>query len=811
MTPRREREIHLMELVQRLANDDTRRTASAEILLEMGTLAADENERATMHEINMLLKMLTRQLTDQKGPVAVAILELIADAARLHKTEHLMTALPHVANSLLKALATYDGRVHRACAAVFGTFAACLAWPVSLRSDDHAPVWQGVQLSPLLGPLMAVLSSSVKEQQVGACTCLVEIVSMAPTPLLLNALSALVGKCISLLRMRQTLVVAPLLGALRALAHVAGEAFEPHAERVLAEAVALAKERRLLVETDDWHVKKAAAELAAGLACQFAYLLPCKEDGEFNENDAAESPAQPTATSTPGSIAMRTVAPVSRESLYRLLGRLRTDPAKPVRESVLDALAALKVHCPLPETASAPQSAERAPRKSGTPVSLRRAKEEAATAAAEAKENDGVLIISPGNPSRPTSARPPAVSPAPLTAEPTLTPTISPARFGGPRTLFGEHNDFGASNAPHPPADKSLAKKESVLAPAAFVFDDGAQSEQPNAEELAPPLLAEAAAATEQADAMEKSVSEVPVSGNFARAEQLGRTPAKPPTPSTAAATTAAAAADDWKKELSLQLDELAPSAELAAAPAPAIASAPKARTGLRLPLLLLAAALAAAALQLSGPHASLLGARTPIFIAVGRAEVGAVSCVLRTELGGVAVEHCGTLPPAAEHAVVEEVVVAAEPEPRSPTFGMPEGATVDLAGGVAVCEANGESACIIVGWTLPAAAAPPAAAPVAPAASAGGLGAFGKLFALLAMVAGVAWAARAHTAKPARGADLGSFVEYDSALRSPVRRSRRLSGIKAPLGSPAQSPGPLLAPSPAQHIPTSARKLVLA
>jgi len=195
------------------------------------------------------------------------------------------------ARSLLKALSTYDGRVHRACALTFGALAACLSWPVALHAEEVPAHWQGVRLAPLLAPLTCVLSGQVREQQTGACACIVEIAAAAPTALLNDALPALVSKIVALLRTKQTIVTAPLLNALRALSGVSGALFAPYAQRCVADALSLAKERHLLTETDDWHVKKAAIELLGALACDFPTLVPSAPPKERSSADGAAAAA----------------------------------------------------------------------------------------------------------------------------------------------------------------------------------------------------------------------------------------------------------------------------------------------------------------------------------------------------------------------------------------------------------------------------------------------------------------------------------------------------------------------------------------
>jgi hypothetical protein len=105
LSPKRERELQLLEVVQRLGCDDTRRTAANEINATLSNLAAEPSERAIVHDLNMILKMLTRQMVDQKGPVVVSTVDLITDAARLHKTEHLAPALPHLVHRSAARLA----------------------------------------------------------------------------------------------------------------------------------------------------------------------------------------------------------------------------------------------------------------------------------------------------------------------------------------------------------------------------------------------------------------------------------------------------------------------------------------------------------------------------------------------------------------------------------------------------------------------------------------------------------------------------------------------------------------------------------
>lgn len=895
LSPKREHEIQLLELVQRLTCDDTRRTASSEILSILTNLAADSNERAVVHELNMLLKMLTRQLVDQKGPAVVATLDLIAEAARLHKTEHIMPAVPHIVHwcalcgralgrsathlnfapypahlcarrrlttaarirssptlplrSLVKTLSTYDGRVHRACALVFGAFAACLNWSAGARADEAQPGhWAGVQLAPLLSPLCCVLTGQVKEQQTGASVCIVEVVAMAPTPLLNNALPALVAKVLALVRTRQTLVSAHLLGGLRAMCHVGGVLFEPMAAAVLQEAVAIAKERRLATETDDWHVKKAAVELIGALACRFPAVVPLAppkeptaEAGGGTPSSAQREAASPAQHGTPTQPHAGSHAPVTRESVYRLLGKLRTDPAKPVREAVCEALDAMKAHCALPAHStprnSLPGSAAGSRRNSSTPASLRKAKEAAAAAADMLKENapDGQIIISPGNrPARSLFA-------APVNE---TQPGAADAPSHGSKAL-GERNDMAGAEPADTQPRKTVTPAGNQLAieedEARVDFaDDGAAAAT---DEAAAEALA-AEALTTYYDADEASVPRAPANEGspgavvqrivqrvFVPSRTLDRTPLAEHSQQQQQQHDGQARGvedgeEDWKRMLSpafealpvatprslirqlnspasqqpqepmLQqpsfgaadagpagAEESAAEASTAAAsskPTQAKPAKSRARNGLRL---VLAAALISAAVFLAQTRVQ---QPTVPRVASGSSGGGARQCVERLELGGVAVQHCGIVEPprmlaqaialialpASAPAVPEEVpapaqALAAPQQPQPPPFGMPEGADADIEGGVAHCVMSGERTCNIVDWSAPVAAA------VSGKAGDEGMPPLGfPRMSSFVFAALIAWLAhRATRQRKGGGAEnLGSYVEYNERLRSPVR-----------------------------------------
>jgi hypothetical protein len=785
LTPKRERELALLDAVQRLGSDDTRRVASAELTSTLVALAAEPNERAIAAELGALLKMLTRQLElgVQKGPAVVAVVDLLAESARQHKTADVLPALPHVVGALLKALQTCDGRVHRAIAAAFGAFTACLDWSSAACAEECAPPWQGVQLGALLGPLTGALSGQIKELQTGACVCLVEIVSMAKQALLRDALAALVGRLVALIKGKQTLASAQLLGVLCTLSKAAGDSFEPHVERLVFEAVALGRERRTLLETDDWHVKKAATELLRELCGRFPQRVPSERD----DDDAARAAdgRQPT---------------VSREAVYRLLGKLRTDPAKPVREAVADALDQLRARCPLPEGSAAARPSPASDRRaSASPGALRGVKEALAAAAAAAKENapDDVFVISP-----PPRAPPP--------------PSVADLLSDEAGRAFGERRN-ARPPSPKPPSGKKGAALVATAVPTVTLQLDTSSALE-RADDSAETAAELGSAAPTRASSAE---------GVFVPSMKLQRTPlaGRQPSPPSPEREWPIETADDWKRMLSPSLDGFMaafptprtlpraaePGTPLAAAAAAATPSAvavatprtvrvegPERRTRLPARWLLVAVAVAAGLALARAP------ARAPAAVDVARP--ARAHCVTRRELGNVEVQHCSeALSANAQPASVDAAALPATP--AAPLHGMPAGADAHFAGGVGACAATDARTCDVVGWTVSEAELAATAARTARAdhfdATLRAVAAR-ALAALVALVVGCGAALALKARLAPKKAELGLVFEYDERLQSPVRRSRRISNAKSiatslPLpASPAPPSSARLARAPA-------------
>lgn len=387
--------------------------------------------------------------------------------------------------------------MHRAAASTFGALGVCLEWPATPRADETPVQWQGVRLAPILAPLSAALGCQIREQQVGACACIVEVVSMAPSPLVENALPVLVHKLLSLARAKQTLVPANVFGVVRAISAIAPDAFAPLAARAVQDAYGLGRERRGMTGTDDWHAKKSAVELIGAVAARHGELIALAggADDGADENDPHATPDTKPRGSTPSSAvsagagaehAPAAGASVTRRQLHKLMWKLRTDPAKPVRDAVCETLAVLKAHCPLPEGSTTPArgtpaSAEGA-RARPTPASLRRAKLEAAAAAMEASPAPpGVMVFSPGNaPPAPQNTPMAGVAPelAPeldlgdLAAELSArVPTAELSNFLEIRAMLGESNrlaeDSPRGASAQPKKQGSATKTEPAAALAA--------------------------------------------------------------------------------------------------------------------------------------------------------------------------------------------------------------------------------------------------------------------------------------------------------------------------------------------------------
>ena len=781
------------------------------------------------------------------------------------------------ARSLLKALSTYDGRVHRACALTFGALAACLSWPVALHAEEVPAHWQGVRLAPLLAPLTCVLSGQVREQQTGACACIVEIAAAAPTALLNDALPALVSKIVALLRTKQTIVTAPLLNALRALSGVSGALFAPYAQRCVADALSLAKERHLLTETDDWHVKKAAIELLGALACDFPTLVPSAPPKERSSADGAAAaavdadahggaPTPPRTTPTH----QRGAQPVTRDAVYRLLAKLRTDPAKPVREAVFDVLEGMRAHCPLEPRAdggghSPVSSACSSRRASGTPTSLRKIKEAAAAVAAAAKENapDGLLIISPGT-------RPPrslfAVSGATVPDVADLLPHAPDEPGKDARTL-------GERNAPREP-DAGVKADGGAKADVALIVLSAASAAQAHdAAAAEPPMPAEALATLALEgfygadEARSTAAASTPANEGspgaivlqlarhaFVPSKTLLRTPLAEPSDVARERAEGDADADAWKRMLSptfeptsaaaprslagelgsSPFDATAGTVDARSAPAlePVAAAAQRTPSKCRAMSLALCLVLVGAAVFCVQP---LVRPEQPIF----DQPFGGVDCVEPAELGGVLGQlnapH-GAAMPSPMPSVVSEPLEPVEVPP--PAFGMPDGAGADMVSGVAICSKTGEQTCDIVGWTDPLVAQPdaPGAGKLAtdrvPCASVTFMVTVAAC--LSAFVISLLRRSSSKIKDSGGSDDLGSYVGYDDKLRSPVRAaspacSIRIASISTLLWPRARSPCCALhhcaaqvrrsrrlssvhsktpVTSPAICVPTSARKL---